>query len=302
MTIHADARLACRLEGIICSEWRQLAGIAGSLWPAKNPASMDVAGGVALWLGEGGLVNTATGLAMDGPIGEAELRRVEDFYTRRGASPTLATCPFADSTLFALLGERRWRLTEFENVLALELRAAPPAAAPLASSAAGAPDAPCPTAYEDEEPSGASVLPPGVLPPGVEVRACTRGERALWGRLAARGFSDETEPGAAHLEFGDIMAAHVANTLVLAWADGQPAGTGALAVDGGVAWLSGDTTLPEFRGRGIQQAIQRYRLGLARDAGCTLAVTEAIAGSGSQRNMERLGFRVVYPHLQFVKL
>ena len=106
MTIHADARLARRLEGIICQEWRDLAGLGRMLWPTKGVACIEVAGGVALWLGEGGLVNAATGLAMEGPIGESELRAVEDFYARRGATPVLATCPFADPTLFALLAKR----------------------------------------------------------------------------------------------------------------------------------------------------------------------------------------------------
>jgi GNAT superfamily N-acetyltransferase len=272
--IHADARLARRLEAFVCAEWRLLADLACSLWPAKGATSIEVAGGVALWLGEGGLVNVAAGLAMDGPIGESELRRVEDFYARREATPVLATCPFADPTLFALLGTGCWQVTEFENVLALEF-----------------------------EPSSGSASLAAVAPPsGIEVRVCTDSERPLWARLAARGFSDEVEPGPGHLEFGDLMEVEKSQTLILGFADGLPAGTGTLKIDGDVGWLSGDTTLPEYRGRGIQQAIQRYRLQLAREAGCTLAVTEAMAGSGSQRNMERLGFRVVYPHLHFAKV
>jgi GNAT superfamily N-acetyltransferase len=269
--IHADAELARRLEASICQEWRELAAIATGLWPDRGAACMEVAGGVVLWLDEGGLVNVAAGMAMDRPIGESELRRVEDFYLQRGAPPMLATCPFADPTLFAVLGKRGWQLTDCENVLALEAAAIRP-----------------------------TPTPP---PPGVELRVCTTpDERALFGRMAARGFSDGTEPGPAHLEFGEMMAAHHAHILVLAWADGRPAGTGALKIDGESAWLSADSTLPEFRRRGIQQALQRHRLQLVRAAGCSLAVTEAMAGSGSQRNMERLGFRLVYPHLHFARV
>jgi hypothetical protein len=44
----------------------------------------------------------------------------------------------------------------------------------------------------------------------------------------------------------------------------------------------------------VQQAIQRHRLQLARDAGCDPGVTEAEPGGQSQRNMERLGFHIVY--------
>ena len=208
---------------------------------------------------------------MDGPIGEGELSKVEDFYARRGAPPMLATCPFADPSLFALLGRRGWQVTEFENVLALEPKRLP---AVLASP-----------------------------PPGVELRLCeTPDERELFGRLAAQGFSDDADLGSGQHEFGDLMAASTDRILIVAWADGRPAGTGSVKLDAGVAWLSGDATLPEFRRRGIQQAIQRRRLELARDADCHLVVTESVPGSGSQRNMERLGFRVVYPHLSFARV
>ena len=78
----------------------------------------------------------------------------------------------------------------------------------------------------------------------------------------------------------------------------QPAGTGELHVRDGIGWLTADTTLPQFRRRGVQGAIQRARLELARDAGCDLALTEALPGSASQRNMERLGFRIVYTRVE----
>ncbi len=132
--------------------------------------------------------------------------------------------------------------------------------------------------------------------------ASTPEERELWGHIAARGFSDDEEPGVAQEEFGSLMAARRDSILVLGWIDGEPAGTGALGIDDDVAWLSGDSTLPQYRRRGVQQAIQRHRLQLAYEAGCTLAITESAPGSGSQRNMERLGFRLVFTHLEFTKV
>ena len=303
--IHADARLARRLEAIVCREWRRLAETTAVLWPEKEATYQEVAGGVALWLGEESVVNVAAGLAMQGPIGEAELRQVEDFYTKRGAPPILATCAFADPTLFHLLARRRWQVTEFENVLALELGPMRPPmpppglpARPPITQRAGLP------ATEPPPPVPPSPVPArwSAAPSAVEARVCTDAERGLWGHLAARGFTDDCEPGQAHEDFGAIMAARSDTILVLGWVDGRPAGTGALGISGDVGWLSGDSTLPEYRRRGVQQAVQRLRLQLARDAGCTLAVTESAPGSGSQRNMERLGFRVIYSHLEFAKV
>jgi hypothetical protein len=209
---------------------------------------------------------------MEAPVDEADLRQVEDFYARRGASPILATCPFADPPLFALLAKRGWRITEFENVLALELGEAPVATAAAAagpdgavpSGAVGNSIIPIPTPMEhigsdishrhqgkDDTACDLAVagvvpeplLSPGLEVPGMEMRglevrvASPPEERALWGRIAARGFSDEGEPGVAQEEFGSLMAARRDAILVLGWVDGQPAGTGALGIDGTVGWL-----------------------------------------------------------------
>ncbi len=310
--IHAGAELAHRPEGLICDEWRRLAELSASLWPERGATYLEVAGGVALWLGEDQLVNVATGLAMDGPPEEGDLRAIEDFYSSRGTVPMVATCPFADPSLFMLLGAQGWRLAEFENALALEPDLVELDAVEPNTLEPAAPAAATPAAAPERAPAGLSPTAPAELcasgmvsrcPRGVELRVCeSPDERELFGRIAARGFSDGDEPGPAHLDFGRLMAAHRDHILVMAWIDGRPAATASVKIQGDVAWLSADSTLPEFRRRGIQQVVQRFRIDLARKAGCRLVVTESVPGSGSQRNMERLGFRVIYPHLHFVKV
>ncbi len=275
--IHAGLALARRLEDLICAEFRRLAAVAPAVLPGVPAEYIDAGGGVALWLGEGSPVNLVVGMGMAGPVGETELERVEAFYHDRGAEAVISVCPLADASLLESLGQRGWRVSDFEHVLALE----------LGGRTSVAPDQ--------------AVSAPGVPPMGVDVRACSLPERALWGQIAARGFADGESPHRRHEEFGAIMAGRQDAVLVLAWVDGAPAGTGALVIEGGVGWLSGDSTLPEYRGRGLQQAIQWHRLLVAEEAGCDLAVTEAAPGSGSQRNMERLGFRIVYTHVEFAK-
>ena len=266
--IHADYALAHQLEYLICAEYRRLCEVGRSVFPGKGVECIEVGGGAALWLGAGSPVNAAVGLGMDDRISESDLQRLETFYHHRGAAALTSVCQMADPTLFELLGRRGWTLTGFEHVLALELDLA--------------------------------VSHP--LDMDLEVRVCNEEERQLWARIAARGFADGRAADPPHREFGRIMAARPEPILVLAWVDGEPAGTGSLMIDGGVGWLTGDSTLPQYRGRGVQQAIQRHRLQLAREAGCDLTVTEAVPGSGSQRNMERLGFRIVYTHVEFTKV
>jgi len=291
--IHADLAFGRLLEGLICAEWRRLAEIAGRALPAVAAECIDVAGGVALWLGEGSPVNLAVGLGMNRPVDEAELARLETFYHERGAEAVITLCPLADQSLLTALGRRGWRATEFEHVLVLELTGA----AAAGGVAVGIAEADVATA------AGANIRLAGCAAgsPVPEMRVCSPGERETWAGVAPLGFSDGGPPGRGHDEFGRIMAAREDAILVLARVDGEPAGTGCLVIDGGVGWLSGDSTLPQYRRLGIQQAIQRHRLQLARDAGCDLAVTEAAPGGASQRNMERLGFRIAYTHVEFVK-
>ena len=65
--------------------------------------------------------------------------------------------------------------------------------------------------------------------------------------------------------------------------------------------VCGAGTLAEFRGRGLQTALLRARLAAAAEAGCEYAVVVTQGGTASQRNCERLGFRVAYSKVTAIK-
>ena len=275
--IHVDVELARRLEGLICSEFHRICEVGGRLFPENASQCAQVADGVALWLGEGSPVNMAAGLGMHGPVDARDIGHLENFYHERGVDAMLSLCPLADHSLLAALGRRGWIVSEFENLFILEL-AGPGTEGP---------------SHVDRHSTQTA--------PGFDVRVCLPEDRPTWAQVTALGFSDGDVPERGHKEFGLIMAEREEAILVMARADGEPAGTGSLVIEDGVGWLSGDATLTGFRRRGIQQEIQRHRLRLAREAGCELAVTEAVPGGPSQRNMERLGFRLAYTHVEFKK-
>jgi hypothetical protein len=82
--------------------------------------------------------------------------------------------------------------------------------------------------------------------------------------------------------------------------DGErPVGTGALHVQGTVAWLGMASTAPDHRGRGVQNALIARRLFDATSLGCTdlhLETAECQPGkrAPSYHNALRQGFRDVY--------
>ncbi|KAL4740404.1 hypothetical protein BDV11DRAFT_98671 [Aspergillus similis] len=86
--------------------------------------------------------------------------------------------------------------------------------------------------------------------------------------------------------------------LYIAKINGQIAGTAGLALIttslGKVAELYIDSTVPEFRGRGVQAALLRARLAEAKREGCAIAAVTTWPGGVSARNMERVGFKLAY--------
>ena len=82
-------------------------------------------------------------------------------------------------------------------------------------------------------------------------------------------------------------------------ADGEPGAAGALSIYKGVALFAGAATVPELRRRGLQAALLEERMRYACEHRCDLAMMVAEAGSSSQRNAERQGFRVAYTRIKW---
>ncbi len=80
----------------------------------------------------------------------------------------------------------------------------------------------------------------------------------------------------------------------LAELDGQPGAAGALSLHDGVASVCRGNDYPEMRRRGLQAALLEARMRYAFEHGYPLAMMVTEAGSQSQRNAERKGFRIAY--------
>lgn len=112
-------------------------------------------------------------------------------------------------------------------------------------------------------------------------------EAEAWAALAARCFG----PGTT--EIMAVVARAPGTRLFVAEVSGRPAATAALSLTGDVAAFHGTATLPEFQRRGAQGALLAHRLNIAAQAGATLASVFVTPGTGSERNVQRAGFRLV---------
>jgi GNAT superfamily N-acetyltransferase len=258
VTAFVDAALSYRLES---AEWLPSLGwidrIAGDQ-PASGAERRMVAGGWMLYAGPQSPANHVIGMGLRGPVSREEFDSVEEFYRRHKSVCEVVVSPYADLSLLGHLGERGYRITEWNSVLVRPLDA--------------------------EERFDTSAI---------EVRPVGPAEVMRWAEIVARGFADVARVAPEVL----VPLARVHNAICFfAYVDGQPAGGagGSLFPREGIAPLYGASTLAEFRNRGVQNALFQARLRAAAAAGCQLAVVCAQPGTASQRNAERNGFRLAY--------
>jgi GNAT superfamily N-acetyltransferase len=151
-----------------------------------------------------------------------------------------------------------------------------------------------------------SVMHRAVDPPApkvesaVTVRVAAPEETALWTDVSARGWAYQNPELLDFLrDFGAVAFARKHSVQFIAELDGQPGAAGSLSLHDGVALFGGASTLPEFRRRGLQAALLEARMRYAFEHGYPLAMMVAEAGSQSQRNAERKGFRIAYTRIKW---
>jgi hypothetical protein len=239
---------------------------------------IPVAGGVASFAEEGSPLNKVAGLGFDGVPTAAALDEIERAFTARSAPVQVELAHLGDPAIGALLTDRGYRLTSFENVLGLAL-------------------------------TGEHVLE-RVTPPGIEVRQSSDDEFEPWLDVVADGFAHPDAHGVpSHEEFPREVLARAIHDLTtaaggrryVALRNGILAGGASVRMAEGVAQLTGAATAPAHRRRGVQTALLSARLADATAAGCDIAVITTQPGSQSQHNAQRRGFDLLYTRAILVK-
>jgi len=227
--------------------------------PSRPAEALHVAGGIAFFGGVDYPANQMVGMGLHGEVTAADLDRVEEFFRSRGVASTVVVSPLAHESLRALLGQRGYAIAEFNSVLIRRINPHEPL----------------------------------TLPAGVVVERVTPETLKLWMSAVAQGFAQDI--AVAESVFGGFASLPGALPF-LARIEGKVAGGGGgrVIAEARVVALAGAATLPEFCRRGVQTALIAQRLHEAAKADCEYAVVSTLPGSGSQRNMERRGFRVAY--------
>jgi hypothetical protein len=225
----------------------------------------EIAGGFAIYCGPTSPVTQAVALGLNGPVTKEDFDQLEDFYFSRKEAVRVETCPMADPSLLEFYAERGYRVTEFSNVMA---RPVDPASL-------------------------------GPVSDTVEIRRAAAEEIDLWTLTVCQGFAEHFPVTQELLSIMKMFAMGRSMETYLARIGGRVVGGAALSLRGKTAGLFGASTLPEFRNRGVQTALLHSRMNRAAETGCDLAVSLALPGSHSQRNITRLGLRTLYTRVKF---
>ncbi len=266
--VFADLQLAQRLERAEGNACRGFAEARARLDPSSGASWIECAGAWAVFDGVDSPVTQSFGLGIfEEPTAES-MDRIEEFFLDRGAAVMLEVCPLAGVAMLDLLCARGYKPIEISSVLYQ------PVAAAVASSPFD---------------SGR-----------ISVRTTAPEELSVWVSVNARGWSHDHPEYQSFLEsFGALSAAREESVCFLAELDGQPGAAGVLCLHEGVALFGGAATLPEMRRQGLQAVLLEARMRYALEHGCDLAMMVAEAGSQSQRNAERKGFRIAYTRIKW---
>lgn len=223
-----------------------------------------VADGWMTFGGPGAPSNKACGLGLSGPVPAGVAAQVRDFFESRGAEPRVELCPFVDRTLLESLAAEGFRLQEFENVL---LRPLPE------SETLAVPDRwPLGLTVERVEPTDGAAVDTYV-------------------RVSTSGFIPQGESLSQGLREMALRAVQLSGyDSFLARQGGQPVGAAGCATRDGTTTLFGASVLPDFRRRGVQQALILTRLMRARALGSERAIIVSRPGIPTERNAARVGF------------
>ena len=257
----ADVTLARRLERAEGAGCARFVEARAALRPESGSTWIEESGTWAMFDGPTSPITQTFRLGVFEPMPPEGLDRIERFFQQRGTPVWHEVSPLADASTLGLLTSRGYRPIELSNVLFRPISA------------------------EDVFPGEDS---------SVTVRRTGLPEWKRWADTATAGWSEFAEYAPLMAEFSEIGARRADALNFLAECDGQPAGTGSLVIEGGVALLAGASTVPAFRRRGVQLALLGARLRHAVNVGCDLAMITTQPGSGSQRNAERHGFRIAY--------
>jgi GNAT superfamily N-acetyltransferase len=245
-------------------ELRQAAGLR-----MIAPEARDIAGGVMARGVPGLWYNGAVGMGVAQLITPADVAALIDFHSQRGIEPRLELSPFVQPASVRAVADAGFVPRLFENTFfhplsrGRDFPTAHPAPEGLVIRAVDRDD-------EDEVRQYAVTCVSGFIPEGQDIP------------------EDHLQPAITTVRNPRVVSA-------AAWLDGLMVGAG------GLDSIFGLSVRPEYRRRGIQQALIAWRLRHAASRGCRIATIGSRPGAATERNVLRMGFTLAYTKVHLTR-
>jgi len=190
-----------------------------------------------------------------------EIESIESFYKSVNHQRVdIELCPFVGNDLVLFLSERGYGITELNNVSVLDLKM-----------------------YKRVD----------VVDDGFIIKEVHSEELAEWANRVAAGFGYPE----AEEQFTHYARAKGVSAFAVYSQDKIIAGA-TIAMHGDVCDLGVTSTIPAYRGRGLQKKLLYTRLNFARQHGMSLATVTTEPGSISDLNIQKSGFRCAYTRIK----
>ncbi|MGL5743085.1 MAG: GNAT family N-acetyltransferase [Legionella sp.] len=224
---------------------------------------LEINGGAACFSGFDSYLSQVVGWGFATQIKQFsfEIECIEDFYKAlHHHRVDIELCPFVGTDLAVFLSQRGYQISELNNVSALNLKL-----------------------YQPIECS----------PDPFIIRAIESTEAEEWATRVALGFD-------AH-EAQDQFYRYIQSKGVSAFAvyhDDEIVAGATVAMHGDFCDLGVTSTLPDYRGKGLQKKLLHARLNKAKQEGISWATVTTETGTVSDCNVQKIGFHCAYTRIK----
>jgi GNAT superfamily N-acetyltransferase len=224
---------------------------------------LDINGGAACFSGAHSYLSQVVGWGVASQPNQfkAEIEGIEQFYQDQGHGYVdIELCPYVGNDLTLFLSKRGYHVTELNNVSALNLKT-----------------------YE----------PVDFYSESFEIKEVASSQLDEWAIRVALGFG---YPAAREQFYQYVQAKGV--RAFAAYDQGQVIAGAVIAMYGDFCDLGVTSTLPIYRGKGIQKKLLHARLNLAKELGLSWAIVTTEPGSVSDANVQKTGFQCAYTRVK----
>jgi len=256
--------LAKRLEAAVWLSHKAYVNAHQQRFPEANASFLDLSSGGGALISADDPMSQAIGLGLNGEMSTEELTGLVDFYHQQHMACNIELCPLTHLSVLDFVNQEAFSAVEFSTILYREL---------------------------------ADVLSPK-HPKDIEI--IKTDDSATWAEVCVRGFANGELIDSWYESFYTFSKVSEV-TCYLGIMNDKPVAGGALGIYDDVCDLGFTSTLPDYRGLGLQKALIYQRLANAKARGVELALSTTEPGSLSQQNLQKHGFNVAYTRTKFEK-